>query len=145
MTDAPNYTVDLDAGLREGLVEGVCRGVPDVDAIYLFGSAASGHTRADSDVDVALLLPPGRALSPGRFLALMTELESLAHRTVDLSVLDTQAQLVHAKEVVATGVCLFAKSPERVRAFEMQVLSEYARFREDRAPVEAAYTIDVDG
>jgi predicted nucleotidyltransferase len=143
--DVQDFTADRDAQLREGLVEGVRRGVPDVDAIYLFGSAASGRTRADSDVDVALLLPPGRALSPGRFLALMTELESLAHRTVDLSVLDTQAQLVHAKEVVTTGVCLFARSSERVRAFEMQVLSEYARFREDRAPVEAAYTLDADG
>ena len=26
-----------------------------------------------------------------------------------------------------TGVCLFARSQERIRAFEMQVLSEYAR------------------
>jgi hypothetical protein len=40
---------------------------------------------------------------------------------------DPQWQLVHAKEVVTTGICLFARSQERIRAFEMQVLSEYAR------------------
>jgi len=145
VTNVPEFTADRDAELRKGLVEAIRRDVPDAEAIYLFGSVARGHTHADSDVDVALLLPPGRTLPPGRFLALMTELEGLAHRTVDLSVLDTQAQLVHANQVVTTGVCLFAKRPERVRAFEMQVLSEYARFREDRAPVEAAYTLDADG
>ena len=145
MTDLPDSTSDLDAGLREALVEVVRRRVPDIDAIYLFGSVARGRTRPGSDVDVALLLPPGRKLSPDELLATMAELEGLTHRAVDLSVLNTQTQLVHAKEVVTTGVCLFARSQERIRAFEMQVLSQYARFLEDRAPVEAAYTLNADG
>ena len=145
MTDLPDSTSDLDAGLREALVEVVRRRVPDIDAIYLFGSVARGRTRPGSDVDVALLLPPGRKLSPDELLATMSELEGLTHRAVDLSVLNTQTQLVHAKEVVTTGVCLFARSQERIRVFEMQVLSQYARFLEDRAPVEAAYTLNADG
>ena len=145
MTDLPNSTADLDAGLRKALVEVVRRRVPDIDAIYLFGSVARGRTRPGSDVDVALLLPPGRKLLPDELLAMMAELEGLTHRAVDLSVLNTQTQLVHAKEVVTTGVCLFARSEERIRAFEMQVLSQYARFLEDRAPVEAAYTLNADG
>jgi len=97
----PDSTSDLDAGLREALVEVVRRRVPDIDAIYLFGSVARGRTRPGSDVDVALLLPPGRKLSPDELLATMAELESL--------------------------------------------MSEYARFLEDRAPVEAAYTLNADG
>jgi predicted nucleotidyltransferase len=145
VADLPDSTVDLDAGLRKALLEVVRRGVPDIDAIYLFGSVARGRTRPGSDVNVALLLPPGRKLSPDELLATMAELESLTHKTVDLSVLNTQTQLVHAKEVVTTGVCLFARSQERTRVFEMQVLSQYARFLEDRAPVEAAYTFDTHG
>lgn len=145
MTDLSNSAPDLDAGLRMGIVEVVRRRVLESDGIYLFGSAARGRTRPGSDVDIALLLPPGRTLSPGDLLATMAELEELTHRTVDLSVLNTRTQLVHAKEVVTTGVCLYAKSQERIRAFEMQVLSEYARFLEDRAPVEAAYTLSADG
>jgi hypothetical protein len=78
-----------------------------------------------------------------RFITLQAE--SLTHRTVDLSVLNTQTQLVHAKEVVTTGVRLYARSQERIRVFEMQVLSQYARFLEDRAPVETAYTLNADG
>lgn len=136
--------MDLDGGHREALVEAVRRLVPDVDGIYVFGSVARGRTRPGSDVDVALLLPPGRKLSPDEFLATMAELEGLTHRTVDLSVLNTETQLVHAKEVVTTGACLFALSQGRIRAFEMQVLSQYARFLEDRAPVEAAYTLNAD-
>jgi uncharacterized protein len=145
VADLTDSTADLDAELRKALVEVVRRGVPDIDAIYLFGSVARGRTRPGSDIDVALLLPPGRKLSPDELLGTMAELESLTHRTVDLSVLNTQTQLVHAKEVVTTGVCLFARSQEGIRVFEMQVLSQYARFLEDRAPVEAAYTLDADG
>ena len=145
MTDLPDSTADFDAGHREALVEVVRRRLPEIDGIYLFGSVARGRTRPGSDVDVALLLPPGRKLSPEELLATMAELESLMHRTVDLSVLNTQTQLVHAKEVITTGVCLFARSQKRIRVFEMQVLSEYARFLEDRAPVEAAYTLNADG
>jgi predicted nucleotidyltransferase len=145
VADLTNSTADLDAGLRKALVEVVRRLVPDVDGIYLFGSVARGRTRPGSDVDVALLLPPGRKISPDELLATMAELEGLTHRAVDLSVLNTQTQLVHAKEVVTTGVCFFARSQERIRVFEMQVLSDYARFLEDRAPVEAAYTLDADG
>jgi predicted nucleotidyltransferase len=137
--------MDLDGGHREALVETVCRLVPDVDGIYVFGSVARGRTRPGSDVDVALLLPSGRKLTPDELLATASGLESLTHRTVDLSVLNTETQLVHAKEVVTTGTCLFARSPGRIRAFEMQVLSQYARFLEDRAPVEAAYALDSDG
>ena len=144
MADLPDSTADLDADLRKALVEVVRRGVPDIDAIYLFGSVARGRTRPGSDLDVALLLPPGRKLSPSDLLATMAELESQTRRSVDLSVLNTQTQLVHAKEVVTTGVCLFARTQERIRVFEMQVLSEYARFLEDRAPVEAAYTLNDD-
>lgn len=145
MTGLPNSAPGLDATLRKALVDVVRRSVPDVDAIYLFGSIARGRTRPGSDIDVALLLPLGRTLSPAELLATMAEIGAVTHRTADLSVLDTQAQVVHAKEVVTTGVCLFAKSEERIRSFEMQVLSEYARLLEDRAPVAAAYTLHADG
>jgi predicted nucleotidyltransferase len=145
VADSLDPTTDLDPRLRKALVEVVRRLVPDVEGVYVFGSVARGQTRPGSDVDVALLLPPGRKLSPDELLATMSELEGLTHRTVDLSVLNTQTQLVHAKEVVTTGVCLFGRSQGRIRAFEMQVLSEYARFLEDRAPVETAYTLDADG
>jgi predicted nucleotidyltransferase len=143
--DSLDSTAELDSGPGQALVEVVRRLVPDVDGIFVFGSVARGRTRPGSDVDVALLLPPGRKLSPDELLATMSELEALTHRTVDLSVLNTETQLVHAKEVVTTGVCLFARNQGRIRAFEMQVLSQYARFLEDRAPVEAAYTLDADG
>ncbi len=145
MTDFLGSPTDLDGVHRDTLVEAVRRLVPDVDGIFVFGSVAKGRIRPGSDVDVALLLPRGRKLSPDELLATMAELEILTHRTVDLSVLNTETQLVHAKEVVTTGACLFARSQGRVRAFEMQVLSQYARFREDRAPVEAAYTLDANG
>lgn len=43
----------------------VCRHYPDVQAIYRFGSAGTEHERTDSDLDIALLLPPHSARHSG--------------------------------------------------------------------------------
>ncbi len=53
--------------------------------IYLFGSAASGEARADSDLDIAISGCP-----PGRFFRLLGQLCWELNRTVDLVNLDTQ-------------------------------------------------------
>jgi len=43
---------DLERGIADGLA-----GLPDVEAAYLFGSAARGDMRPDSDIDVAIKSP----------------------------------------------------------------------------------------
>jgi predicted nucleotidyltransferase len=43
------------------IVETVLRHYPTVQGIYLFGSYGAGNAWPDSDVDVALLLPPVQA------------------------------------------------------------------------------------
>jgi predicted nucleotidyltransferase len=53
--------------------------------IYLFGSAASGETRADSDLDIAV-----RGCPQGRFFRLLGQLCWELNHTVDLVNLDTQ-------------------------------------------------------
>lgn len=40
---------------EHALIEGIRSEMPDVVAIYLFGSAATGELRADSDIDLAVL------------------------------------------------------------------------------------------
>lgn len=60
---------------------------PEVLAAYIFGSLARGRFRADSDIDVAVLLAPTVGDKPTRFekrLDLEIALEQLVHRPVQV-------------------------------------------------------------
>ena len=59
----------------------VCRGLsadPRVQAIYLFGSAAAGETRPDSDIDLAVLL--GQRITLGDELRMRAVVVDVLHR-----------------------------------------------------------------
>ena len=44
--------------LTEDILKTIVRHYPDTQAIYLFGTYGTGNAWPDSDVDIALLLPP---------------------------------------------------------------------------------------
>jgi len=133
-------TLDLDP-----LVSLLRERVSGLAAVYLFGSAARGEVRLESDVDPGLLLAPGADLSSEQRLDLAADLGSRAGRTVDLSVLARPGGTVLGKEVVTTGRRLWGDGTQTAAEFEMYALSAYARLREDRAPVEAANSLASHG
>jgi uncharacterized protein len=55
-----------------------------VKELSLFGSAARGEMRPDSDIDVMVEFAPGARVGVIKFESLVTELEGLAGRRVDL-------------------------------------------------------------
>jgi predicted nucleotidyltransferase len=120
-------------------------GIPGLAAVYLFGSGAREELRPDSDLDVAVLLPPGADLSSVDRLELAADPAALAGRTVDLFVLGRPAGAVLAKEAVTAGRRHWDDGTRAAAEFEMYALAAYARLREDRAPVEAAYTLSSHG
>lgn len=107
-------------------------------AVYVYGSRARGKAPAGSDLDLALLLPMERTASTLDILNVQSRLELITGCPVEISVLDP-GSLVHAKEVVCGGSVLYSGDSIARSTFEMQILSAYARFCEDRAPVLAAY------
>lgn len=104
-------------------------------AVYLFGSAAAGTMRVESDVDVAIL--PRDPLDPVFLFKKQTELAERIGRDTDLVDLD-RASTVFRKEVLRGGRLIFETDPRRRAEFEMYALSDYARLNEERAPVLAA-------
>ena len=100
----------------------------EVVAAYVFGSVATGRTRADSDVDVAVLLarplPPNRSL---RYqLKLMADLGSALHRSdVDLVVLNDASPLL-AHRVLSKGRLVFERSRSARVRFQVRTASRYA-------------------
>jgi len=99
----------------------------DVIAAWLFGSRARGAARADSDVDIAVLVRPGSAGSHEALaikLQLENELDALLHSEPDVTIVNAApVDLVH--RILRDGVLLLERDrAERVR-FEVTSRADY--------------------
>lgn len=102
---------------------------PDTLAIYAFGSRVQGHANAESDLDMALLLP-GYA-DPLQLWAVAGQLAGLAACHVDL--LDMRAaSTVMQYQILMGGQRLWGKEPA-AGLFECFVLSEKTALDSARA------------
>jgi predicted nucleotidyltransferase len=79
-----NETIQLgDARVEGPRLEQICRRY-GVRELALFGSAARGESRPESDLDMMVEFAPGERVGLIRFESLAEELESLTGRRVDL-------------------------------------------------------------
>lgn len=104
------------------------RGRREIQAAYVFGSVATGRTRRDSDVDVAVLLDhpvrPDRALAYR--LNLMSDLGSALGRTdVDVVVLNEATPLL-AHRVLSKGRLVYERSASARVRFQVRTASRYS-------------------
>ncbi|RMO96953.1 DNA polymerase beta subunit [Pseudomonas syringae pv. philadelphi] len=98
----------------------------DMLAVYLFGSQATGHAGADSDLDLDLaVLVPG-ALDPIEAWRLAGEIADIVHLPVDLIDLRT-ASTVMQYQIITNGRRLWGKN-EEAGIFEAFGLSENTSF-----------------
>src|SRR5690606_9244959 len=102
--------------------------LPDVLAIYVYGSFASGDERPQSDLDLAVLLPPKREIPD--LLALIGDLAIRIGRDVDLIDLRRVGDVLR-REVLLHGITLYVSEPARVLSWEASAMSRYARHREE--------------
>ena len=100
--------------------------------IMLFGSAANGRLRADSDVDLAFL--SDQEMQAYELFMLSQQLASLLGRDVHLLNLN-QVPTVLQAQVIDKGKVLLDREPNRRQEFFILVLKKYARLNEERAPI----------
>ena len=109
---------------------------PETQAIYLFGSYGTENEWPDSDVDIALLLPPEQAKA-SRMLAmspLCAELGSLLEKPVDLINLRI-VSTVFQKEIIASDRRIHTGNAYAADEFEMLVLSFFQKLSQERAEI----------
>ena len=131
--------------MNSGEIEARLRAFFDADprgakAVYLFGSAARGDGREDSDVDVAILGGggPPQALSDLP-IQLKGDLEDLLGRPVDVILLEgAPVDLVH--RVLRDGKLIIDLDPSARIRFEVKARNEFfdlepflRRYREGKA------------
>lgn len=100
--------------------------VPNLMAAYVHGSTARGDDRADSDIDLALLLPPGQHLANP--LALAAKLQEVTGQPVDITDL-RRAGNVLRMQVLREGKQLVNACPDQVLAWEAYAMNAYAQHR----------------
>lgn len=106
---------------------------PAVQAIYLFGSYGTTDEWPNSDVDIALLLPPGQA-QRSLMDAMPLALTQLLGKEVDLINL-RQVSTVFQKEIIMAERRIFCADAYAADEFEMLVLSRYQKLNEERADI----------
>jgi predicted nucleotidyltransferase len=111
--------------------------VPDLKAVYIFGSRASGKSRPDSDYDVAVLAGTPLA-GTDVFFQLQLELASLTNSGVNL--VDLRAlPIVLQFEVLRGRKRLFCTDRDYCVYFEAEILSDYQRFAHERQVILDAF------
>ena len=118
------------------LIGTVLKHYPEAQAIYLFGSYGAENEWPDSDVDIALLLPPVKAKAIGSLALspLWLELEQALGKSVDL-INARQVSTVFQKEIIMADRRIYCGDLYAADEFEMLVLSFYQKLNEERAEV----------
>lgn len=119
------------------IVRPILAAYPDVQAVYLYGTWGTAHQRPDSDLDVAVLLPPevARAVEPSAWHRLAAEV-ALAAKVERADVINVlTAPVILRKEVVAADRCIYCAAENAAAEFEMLTLSMYQKFNEERRAI----------
>jgi uncharacterized protein len=106
-------------------LENVFRKYPDIQAVYLFGSTASGRMHAESDLDLAIL--PGKSSMRNKKLDILAELAREGFCNVDLVFLDTKDVVIKFESVRQNRLIYHAKDFD-ANAFFSLTLRQYFDF-----------------
>ena len=136
---SPGRGVDSDS-LIEDVVRLILATHPATQAIYRYGTWATTAQRADSDLDVAVLLPHGEAVRIDRWqwhlLAVkLADAAGTEHADlVNLRRADTTLQA----EILRTGRVVYSGDDGGRLKFEALVLSMYQKLNDERAGIRTA-------
>jgi len=122
--------------MKKKIVSLVLEHYPSVQAIYLFGSYGTLYEHEDSDVDIAILLPPQEA-KKARTLALSDlryELEGFFKKEVDLINL-RRVPTVLQKEIIADNRRIYCADLYSADEFDMLIFSYYQRLNGEREEI----------
>ena len=127
-------------------IQSVLEHYSDTQAIFLFGSYGQDTAGPAADIDIALLLPPGRAKNINSLYAteLHFELERLFSRDVDLINL-RRVSTVFQKEIIMTGRRIYCSDNNAVDEFEMLTLSFYQKLNDERKEIVHDFIHSVSG
>lgn len=116
------FMIPFDSPGQRAIVDALRAHLPQLDAVILFGSLATGHARADSDADLAVFgAAPYAAVQ--LFDARMAA-EAVLRRTVDLVDL-RRAPTVLQMQILKDGYYLLGQASVLAGNFELFIFRSY--------------------
>ena len=111
------------------IIKTIIAELPDVQAIYRYGSAGSKYERPDSDIDIAIL---SNLIVPfQKMMELAATLMDVTERDIDIS--DLQKLPVTLRvQIVLQGERIFCKDQVAAETYDSHTLSDYVRLNEER-------------
>jgi len=111
------------------IIKEILAKLPDVQAIYRYGSAGCVYERQDSDIDIAVLL--NRTVSFQEITELSLSLMRLTGRDIDLHNMK-ELPVTLRVQIVLQGVRIYCKDKVAAEAYDSYTLSDYVRLNEER-------------
>ena len=121
----------LENSKKQLIVDALKLEIPELQALYLFGSQNDGTASSKSDVDIAYLSTVSLS-SLGRW-EIAEKLASLLSLDVDLITL-SQTNTIFRYQILSTAERIYGEGYE-VESFETLAYSFYLRFQEERKPI----------
>jgi predicted nucleotidyltransferase len=106
--------------------------MPDVIAVYRFGTWGTKAERNDSDLDLAVLAP--KRLPAAQTWEIAQQLATFAGVNVDLVDLHA-ASTVMAAQIISKSERLYCSDEKRCVEYEDRTYSSYARLNEERREI----------
>lgn len=97
--------------------------------IILFGSAAAGKMRGDSDIDIAYL--SDKELSEYEVFSISQELAGLMGRDIDLIDM-SKASTVFKANILGRGKIIYSTDEKKKHEFQIRTFKEYCLLNEER-------------
>lgn len=98
---------------------------PNILFALVFGSAAEGKLRNDSDIDVAVYIK--KLLNPLEYLKLATELSEMIKREIHLVVLNEASPLLR-HQIMKNNKILFIKDFDTYANFREKTMTDYDEY-----------------
>ena len=101
---------------------------PEVIAVYLFGSQATGKTDRSSDVDIGILLDTNdRSIQTQRKNQYMVDLANILRKEIHPVIFNSAAEEL-MRQVFTNGKCILAKDQKKLSLFNMTMFARIAEY-----------------
>ena len=117
---------------KENILKAVREVLPNVIAVYLFGSEAREETHSGSDVDIAIL--NAISITGDEGLSLRTRLANTLAKDIDIVDMKN-ADCVTNIQVLETGDLFFVSDQPSLDRFECVVMAKYVQLNLERREI----------
>ena len=108
---------------------------PEIDVVYLFGSAVSGKLHTESDIDIAVLFQKNKTPSDMQLIEVKADLNVLMGKEVDLISLN-QVSPILQMQVIKKGKKIIVQNDKRLSLFIIRAFTDYCDLKIIRRPIE---------